>query len=60
MKILRIEAVSEKTGLPPSSIYALITKGAFPKQVPLSANTVGWLDAEVDDWIAERAAGRNK
>ena len=29
-------------------------KGEFPRRRKLSANAVGWLDTEVDDWISGR------
>jgi prophage regulatory protein len=30
----------------------------FPKPVSLSARRIGWIEQEVDDWLAERAAAR--
>lgn len=32
--------------------------GDFPKRLQLSARAVGWLEGEVDDWLARRAAQR--
>ncbi len=52
--VLRRRQVEARTGLGRSSIYALIADGQFPAPIRLSANTVGWLEHEIDGWIAER------
>ncbi|MCG4453332.1 AlpA family transcriptional regulator [Pseudomonas sp. MMS21-TM103] len=68
MKILRLSAVIESTGLARSTIYKLIGLSEFPKPVPLVGRSVGWVDSEVHDWIlarieerdlGERAVGRS-
>ena len=38
-----------------SSIYALIASGQFPAPIRLTPNTVGWLEHEIERWIAQRA-----
>jgi prophage regulatory protein len=53
--VLRRRQVEARTGLGRSSIYALIAGGQFPTPIRLSANTVGWLEHEIDRWISERA-----
>jgi prophage regulatory protein len=50
--ILRLPAVKMRTGLSRSSIYLWIAKGKFPAPVSLGARAVGWLESEVDDWLA--------
>jgi prophage regulatory protein len=57
---LRLRAVIERTGLPASSIYECIAAGTFPKQVPLSANRVAWIEEEIIQWQAERIAKRDQ
>jgi len=52
--ILRIRDVCRKTGLSRPTIYRLMSLGDFPKGHRLSRGTVGWSQAEVDRWIAER------
>jgi prophage regulatory protein len=56
--IERLPAVIERTGLGRSSIYAAIARGDFPQPVKLSARAVGFVSAEIDQWIAGRAARR--
>ncbi len=52
--ILRLPEVKKRTGLSRSSIYAMINKGQFPKQIPLGDRAVGWLEEEIDGWITEK------
>ena len=60
---LRIADVCRVTGLPRATIYEMVTKGAFPKQVRLSPRAVGWIESEILKWqqarIAERDGGAN-
>lgn len=58
MKILRLTAVMEATGLGRSSIYKFIAQGTFPKPVPLGERAVGWVDQEIEEWISSRIAER--
>ena len=30
----------------------------FPKRVPLGENRVGWVESEIDGWLAEKTACR--
>jgi prophage regulatory protein len=34
-------------------------KGEFPKPIPLSEHRIAWVEAEVDAWLAKRAAQRD-
>ena len=43
-----------RTGLSRSTIYLKMKNGEFPTQVSLGPRAVGWLEAEVDRWIASR------
>ena len=55
-RILRRRAIQQKTGLPTSSMYALIDAGRFPKPIRLAGRSVGRIEAEVDAWIEARIA----
>ena len=59
MKILRLGAVIESTGLARSTIYKLVGSGGFPKPVPLVGRSVGWVESEVQEWIKDRIAQRD-
>jgi len=53
-RILRLADVKSRTGLSRSTIYLSISKGIFPKHISLGERCVGWLESEIDTWIATR------
>lgn len=53
-KILRLPAVKACTGLSRSTIYLRISEGRFPKPVSLGGRAVGWIEAEVNDWLDQQ------
>lgn len=55
-KILRRKQVEERVGLSCSTIYAGIAAGTFPKPIQLGAQSVGWLESDISDWLDERIA----
>ena len=50
--ILRLPAVKARTGLSRSTIYLRVAEGKFPRPISLGARAVGWLDAEIEAWLA--------
>lgn len=58
MKILRLKAVMEMTGLARSTIYKYIAEGQFPKQTKLGVRCVGWLHEEIEEWLICRLDAR--
>lgn len=58
MQVLRLPAVVQKTGLARATIYAHIAQGAFPAPIKLGLRASGWVEAEIDDWLAGRIANR--
>ena len=52
--ILRLPALKARTGLSRSTIYLRISEGSFPKSVTLGGRAVGWIEAEVNDWIDQQ------
>lgn len=50
--ILRLPAVKTRTGLSRSTIYLRVAEGRFPKPISLGARAVGWVEAEVEAWVA--------
>lgn len=55
-KILRLRPMLSRTGLSRSMAYDLMAKERFPKPISLGARAVGWLESEIDAWIAQRIA----
>jgi prophage regulatory protein len=54
IKLLRLPQVMEMTGLRKTKIYELNAEGAFPRRVRITAHSVGWVEAEVQAWLAQR------
>ena len=54
LTILRLKNVKNRTGISRSSIYLKVSEGTFPRQVSLGARSVGWLESDINDWIAGR------
>ncbi|PXW23365.1 AlpA family transcriptional regulator [Paraburkholderia caballeronis] len=55
MKAIRIKQVIEKVSLSQSTIYKMIAEGGFPKPFQLAPNRVGWLEEDIDAWLAVKA-----
>ena len=52
--VLRLPTVKTRTGLSRSTIYSLIKKNSFPKQILLGTRSVGWLEQDIENWIESR------
>lgn len=57
--ILRRREVEARTGLGCSTIYDGIKAGTFPAPIRLSPKSVGWIQSEIDAWLATRVAARD-
>jgi prophage regulatory protein len=57
LKILRFHKVAEKTGLSKSSIRGRIKQGDFPSPIQLGPRAVGFVEAEVNDWLQQLING---
>lgn len=59
-RVLRRKALKAKFGddLPDSTLDGLVRESGFPKPIKLGRRSVGWIEAEIDLWIAARAAAR--
>jgi prophage regulatory protein len=52
LTILRRNRVEDRTGLSRSTIYLRIQEGTFPRPISLGAQAVGWLEHEIEAWLA--------
>ncbi|PZU09921.1 AlpA family transcriptional regulator [Sphingomonas sp.] len=50
-RILRIDAVLERTGLSRSTLYRKIQNGTFPRQIAISERCAGWRESAVREWM---------
>jgi prophage regulatory protein len=55
--ILRLATVRERTGLSRATIYRKMQSAAFPRPYQLSLRAVGWLESDIEAWIANCIAG---
>jgi prophage regulatory protein len=54
--ILKLPEVKARTGVGRSFIYKGMRAGTFPTPIQLGVRSVGWLEADVCRWIADRIA----
>ena len=56
--ILRMPEVQARTGLSRSSIYERLkaTPQTFPSPVKIGERSIGFVESEINDWIAQRIA----
>ena len=62
MRILRTRQVEDKVGYSRMHISRLEKADRFPKRIKLNppdGTSVGWIEEEVDQWIAARASERD-
>ena len=56
IRLLRLAKVLNVTGLGKTTIYELQSQGTFPMRVQITDHSVGWVEAEVQTWLAKRIA----
>lgn len=54
VQILRLPAVCRATGLDRSMVYQLEAANRFPRRIKIGARAVGWIEAEIQSWLADR------
>ena len=57
-RLIRKPELQSITGLSDPTIYRLEKQGRFPQRIKLGGNSVAWIEAEIMDWIADKAAER--
>ena len=60
MKMLSKRQVRELVLYSPQHIARLEAAGLFPKRVPLGPNRVGWVEAEILEWLKKRIEARDQ
>jgi len=59
-KIIRLQAVKARCGLSRSTLYNRMAAGEFPCPIALGARSVGWVESEINAWIAARIDASRK
>lgn len=57
-RLMRLPEVQSRTGYGRSAIYEMMRSGKFPVSVKLGARAIGFVESEIDGWIAERIGKR--
>ena len=55
MRVLRLHEVVTRVGLSKSTLWRYIKDGEFPAPIKLGPRASGWIEHEIDDWIASRS-----
>lgn len=50
-RILRLNAVLDRTGLSRATLYRKIQDGTFPRQLRIATRCAGWRESAVTDWM---------
>lgn len=50
-RILRINAVLDRTGLSRATLYRKMQTGTFPKQIRIATRCAGWRESAVAAWM---------
>ena len=54
LQIIRLPQLKALTGLSKTTLYDLIKKGEIPKPIKLGTRAVGWLQSDIETFIASR------
>ena len=60
INIIKLNQVKQLTTLSSATIYRLIAKGEFPKQIKISERSSGWIEHEVTGYIDECISNRSE
>ena len=60
IRMIRRRAVEAMSGRARSAIYEMMAEGTFPKNVPIGKRAVGWVESEVQQWIADQITEARK
>ena len=50
-RILRLNAVLDRTGLSRSTLYRKVQTGTFPKQLRIATRCTGWRESAISAWM---------
>jgi prophage regulatory protein len=53
-RIIRLDEVTRKVSYSGMHIWRLEQRNKFPRRVQIGPNSVGWIESEIDEWIASR------
>ena len=60
LSFLRTPEVCRRTGLSGSTVRRMERRGAFPRHHRISTNAIAWLASDVEGWMREQLAVRDR
>ena len=54
-RLLRLNAVMDRTGCKRAKLYQLVSRGEFPKPIKIDS-CAHWPESVIDGWVANRIA----
>jgi len=57
-KIIRMPEIVALLGVSRACVYNWVKAETFPAPIKLGPKAIGWLSAEIDAWLDQRAAAR--
>ena len=58
-QLVKLPVVRQLTTFSSATIYRLIKKGEFPKQIKLSERSSGWILEEIYSWLNKKKNSRD-
>jgi prophage regulatory protein len=60
VRLLSLPEVQSSIPYSTSQIWRLEQQGHFPKRVRIGPNRVGWIEAEINDWLSSKIKERGQ
>ena len=57
-RIIRKPELFSRLGLSDATIWRMEKSGKFPRRIQIGGKAVGWIDAEIDNWLSQKSAAR--
>ncbi|QXG53212.1 AlpA family phage regulatory protein [Pantoea jilinensis] len=54
IRIIKVPEVLERCALSRATLYRLLERNEFPRQVRISIRSIGFYEHEVNQWLVER------
>lgn len=55
LRVIRFCELKKKVGASRSTIFRWERDGRFPKHFKLGENSIGWIQADIEEWLLTRA-----
>lgn len=59
-RVVKLSEVCARLGLHRGTVHKQVSLGRFPKPITLSEARFGWLESDINDWLAARIKERDE